>query len=183
MSDSDKETPLNTPLQSSKNGLFMGHYQAPALSPSQHYCCAKCGEPCDTLTSVVRKNHDDTTVYRKVDGSSCCHGTLTIWDAEKREMQPCRLSLFMPPEHGVCLGHYKAPPLQPEQLYCCSMHGEDCDVQVIVEDNVVVSNKDGVIIRREYSLVDVASCCEADLQIRNAHDDNDVDCELTLHPC
>lgn len=52
---------------------------------------------------------------------------------------------------------------------------------VIVEDNTLVRNKDDVVIRREYSLVDVASCCEADLEIRNLHNDDEVPCEMTLH--
>ncbi len=52
---------------------------------------------------------------------------------------------------------------------------------VIVEDNTLVRNKDDVVIRREYSLVDVASCCEADIEIRNLHNDDEVPCELALH--
>ena len=39
--------------QVSKNDLFMGHYQAPPLLPHQHYTCAKCGDLCDTITTVL----------------------------------------------------------------------------------------------------------------------------------
>lgn len=175
------ETPQCHTNQASKNGLFMGHYQAPPLLPHQHYTCAKCGEPCDTITTVVRKHDHDTTVYRKVDASSCCHGGMAIWDSNSRETLPCKQSLNMPPEEGMCLGHYRVPPLGDNQSYCCSQHGQDCEVLVIVEDNTLVRNKDDVVIRREYSLVDVASCCEADLEIRNLHNDDEVPCEMTLH--
>ena len=58
---------------------------------------------------------------------------------------------------------------------------QDCEVLVIVEDNTLVRNKDDVVIRREYSLVDVASCCEADLEIRNLHNDDEIPCEMSLH--
>ena len=170
-------------------GLFMGHYQAPSLEPEDSYYCLNHKAPCEITTikedGPVERNSDGFVInreYTTVDVTSCCHGELAIMDPRNGEPTPCKLTLTMADEkHGICTGHYQVPTLKDKQSYYCTQHGEPCEKDVVVDNNLILRDKDGNILKREYSLVDVTSCCGSDLCIMNDDDDEYVPCELTLH--
>lgn len=81
------------------------------------------------------------------------------------------------------LGHYKVPALKEGQEYYCNEHGHgDCSIKVIEEDNLLITEKDGSIVKREFSHVDVASCCGGDVGIWDIEADEDVAFELEFVP-
>lgn len=82
------------------------------------------------------------------------------------------------------LGHYKVPALKEGQEYYCYEHGHsgDCSIKVVEEDNLLITDKDDNIIKREFSRVDVALCCGGDIGIWDVEADKDVPFELEFVP-
>lgn len=81
------------------------------------------------------------------------------------------------------LGHYKMPLLKEGQEYYCNEHGHGaCGIKVIEEDNLLLTDKDDRILKREFSRVDVTSCCGGDIGIWNIEADEDVAFELEFVP-
>lgn len=81
------------------------------------------------------------------------------------------------------LGHYKVPALKEGQEYYCNEHGHGaCSIKVIEEDNLRLTDKDNNLIKREFSRVDVASCCGGDIGIWDVEADEDVAFDVQFVP-
>ncbi|MND11977.1 hypothetical protein D3C87_504990 [compost metagenome] len=81
------------------------------------------------------------------------------------------------------LGHYKVPDLKAGQTYYCIDKGSDnFTKKVIEENNYAERTKNGELVKREYSLVEVCACCEGDIGIWNEGLDEDVPFEMVFTP-
>lgn len=80
-------------------------------------------------------------------------------------------------------GHYQVPKLQEHQAYYCAENGHgNCQIKVVEENNLTVRDNDNLIIEREYSKADVASCCGGEVGIWDDERDLDVPFDLQFVP-
>lgn len=80
-------------------------------------------------------------------------------------------------------GHYQVPKLQENQTYYCTENGHgNCQIKVVEENNLTIRDTDDLVIEREYSKEDVASCCGGEVGIWDNASDLDVPFEFQFVP-
>lgn len=82
------------------------------------------------------------------------------------------------------LGTYIFRPLKEGEVYFCAEGCGECEKVIIEENNRTVTTREGELLERHYSKVEVSSCCKADLGIWNVVDDveSKVDAEYEFTP-
>lgn len=80
------------------------------------------------------------------------------------------------------LGTHSIRSLKENEVYFCQEGCGDCKKVTVDEDNRTVTTNVGALLERQYSKVELSSCCKAEIGIWDISSDEEVPVEYLFTP-